>query len=403
MTRLLRIFTAGFIVCAVSLSIGCSKKSTDSPNTGGTPPGQTPVVEAVYPPGAHPGYTVRIIGQHFGTAPGTSSVNFGGVAATQYTGWSDVEIDVTVPGAAPTEMQQTSITVTVGGKTSAPLTFYKTPDRITRITADSLDNRDPCWVGSVSICFVRYEVKPGNILTSNLWRIDPSGETMTQRTFHDSITDYPSFDKANTLAYRCKKTGYHNIYKSTGIGNETIVTTGDLKDFQPAVAPQGNYDLALSRAIDVGGGVAYEIHGWSGGFTQLTDGPQDFHPTWSKHADSLAFERWETPRGTQIYVLDVLADSATRITSLDTSYWNPDWNHAYGKIAYWRTAASGPGIGHHNIYMMNPDGSDQVAVTELRSQVESPNWSPNGKQIVYADRVANVWDIYIVDVSSMVP
>ena len=38
------------------------------------------------------------------------------------------------------------------------------------------------------------------------------------------------------------------------------------------------------------------------------------------------------------------------------------------------------------IYLMNPDGSGQVRITDNQFSSYRPSWSPDGKQIVYARR-----------------
>ncbi len=54
--------------------------------------------------------------------------------------------------------------------------------------------------------------------------------------------------------------------------------------------------------------------------------------------------------------------------------------------------------GNSEIYIMNPDGSEQVNLTRHGSHDYSPVWSPTGKQILFAsDRSGKTLDLYLMD------
>ncbi|MCY4566873.1 MAG: hypothetical protein OXD49_01070 [Candidatus Poribacteria bacterium] len=54
--------------------------------------------------------------------------------------------------------------------------------------------------------------------------------------------------------------------------------------------------------------------------------------------------------------------------------------------------------GNSEIYIMNPDGSEQVNLTQHRASDTNPVWSPTGKQILFAsDRRQGVKDLYLMD------
>ena len=54
--------------------------------------------------------------------------------------------------------------------------------------------------------------------------------------------------------------------------------------------------------------------------------------------------------------------------------------------------------GNSEIYIMNPDGSEQVNLTRHRAHDFSPAWSPTGKQILFAsERGGKTTDIYVMD------
>ena len=56
--------------------------------------------------------------------------------------------------------------------------------------------------------------------------------------------------------------------------------------------------------------------------------------------------------------------------------------------------------GNRDIYLMNPDGSQQVNITNHRADDVSPAWSPIGDQLLFAsdrDRFQGSWDLYLMD------
>ncbi|MCG9133865.1 PD40 domain-containing protein [Candidatus Poribacteria bacterium] len=53
--------------------------------------------------------------------------------------------------------------------------------------------------------------------------------------------------------------------------------------------------------------------------------------------------------------------------------------------------------GNWDIYIMNPDGSEQKRVTQSSAGDYSPVWSPNGEQILFVSNREGVYDLYVID------
>ena len=54
--------------------------------------------------------------------------------------------------------------------------------------------------------------------------------------------------------------------------------------------------------------------------------------------------------------------------------------------------------GNAEIYIMNPDGTEQVNLTQHPAEDYDPAWSPDGKQILFSsDRTGNTFDLYLMD------
>ncbi|MXV82157.1 hypothetical protein F4X88_02580 [Candidatus Poribacteria bacterium] len=53
--------------------------------------------------------------------------------------------------------------------------------------------------------------------------------------------------------------------------------------------------------------------------------------------------------------------------------------------------------GNFEIYSMNPDGSDQINLTQHRAKDAAPVWSPTGEQILFTSDRDGIEDLYLMD------
>ena len=53
--------------------------------------------------------------------------------------------------------------------------------------------------------------------------------------------------------------------------------------------------------------------------------------------------------------------------------------------------------GNFEIYIMNPDGSDQINLTQHRARDSAPVWSPTGEQILFTSDRGGIEDLYLMD------
>ncbi len=116
--------TKTFLRSVLTLLLVAGLNSCSDMGTDPKPPVQTPnapAVTQVFPDSGFVGDTVFIHGTNFGTAQGSSTVQFGSVAAAEILAWQDTAITVKIPdGAASGAI---SITVTVGGSESNSAAF----------------------------------------------------------------------------------------------------------------------------------------------------------------------------------------------------------------------------------------------------------------------------------------
>lgn len=103
------------IFLSVMFFISACDDQGDPVSVVGTPPTLT----AIVPDSGAVGDTVMITGKKFGSAKGTSAVNFGSITASNIISWNDSSIRVKVPANSSTG----NVTVTVGGAKSAGRNF----------------------------------------------------------------------------------------------------------------------------------------------------------------------------------------------------------------------------------------------------------------------------------------
>ncbi len=53
--------------------------------------------------------------------------------------------------------------------------------------------------------------------------------------------------------------------------------------------------------------------------------------------------------------------------------------------------------GNFEIYLMNPDGSDQINLTQHRARDSAPVWSPTGEQILFTSDRGGIEELYLMD------
>ncbi len=83
---------------------------------------------------------------------------------------------------------------------------------------------------------------------------------------------------------------------------------------------------------------------------------------------------------------EVTRDSANQATS-------PDPTVLPGKIAFWS-----PKDGNEEIYLVNPDGSGEVRLTDHSATDREPTWSPDGKRIAFATNRDGNFESYVMNV-----
>jgi dipeptidyl aminopeptidase/acylaminoacyl peptidase len=148
----------------------------------------------------------------------------------------------------------------------------------------------------------------------------------------------------------------------------------------------------------------YTINPDGSGLNQLTqnsNGFFDHYPAWTSDGTRIAFGRATFTVKSQIYVMNADGTNATRITNNTFADRQPSWSPDGTKIAFVSDRD-----GNDEIYVMNADGSNQTRLTNNTSFDFDPAWSPDGTRIAFTTsrdfpnitgNVGNGFEIYLMN------
>ncbi len=173
--------------------------------------------------------------------------------------------------------------------------------------------------------------------------------------------------------------------------------------FSPALSPDGKkivYCGGLSSAPDL-----YVITLEGENVQRLTDTPglSEFEATWSPDGKQVAYIRSKDYQG-DLYIQDLEGNEPVCVTcsvrpswktSVMSVKWSPDGEHLayfiFGKKPLFQKWAP------FYIYIIAPDGSDQVPVIE-KGLPGQPFWSPDGRYLAFAFRPKPFYDSWGADI-----
>lgn len=93
----------------------------------------------------------------------------------------------------------------------------------------------------------------------------------------------------------------------------------------------------------------------------------------------------------EICVINADGSNLQRLTSNQVYDWHPNWSPDGKKIVF---VTNRDGAGTDEIYLMNPDGSGTVRLTHTKAEENTPIWHPDGNRIFFSSERDGNWELY---------
>jgi len=205
-----------------------------------------------------------------------------------------------------------------------------------------------------------------------------------------SVTD------ASSLLYLANKNGKQDLYLVTG-SVEKLVNEPSHSAYHPALSPDGRevlYTAKTRTTMNI-----WKADLTSGIVQQLTDQSSDQLPKWSPDGKRIAFLS-ERDGTSHIYLMESDGTNRTRLTTKKSAEsemaWSPDGN----TIAFLSPGSVSDGQKAH-VMVSGLDGSDYRNLTAgVNAEHGQIAWSPDSGRVAYTSRRNRQFDIFVTDLAT---
>lgn len=195
---------------------------------------------------------------------------------------------------------------------------------------------------------------------------------------------------AGHLAYSSERSGGYRIYVMNPDGSDAHRVGKKTGAFEPAWSPDGTRIAYMLNRDEGPEGGLYVMNADGSGNTQLAC-CSDGGLSWSPDGAAIAYRALPgsgMPAGIAIWRQSGLQSLTDEVAYDAWPTWSPDGT----RIAY---LAAGYGIHEFDLWLTNADGSGTPVL--LRKGANNPAWSPDGTKIAFEATVQSNTDIYVMD------
>jgi Tol biopolymer transport system component len=237
----------------------------------------------------------------------------------------------------------------------------------------------------------------GAVWFLNRSRASVDGTIFAQITDEAGAELFPSLSPdGKTVAYASKATGNWDIYRRRIGSNESIdLTAGSPDDdTQPSFSPDGR-QIAFRSARDGGGIFVMRADGT--GVRHLSKG--GYYPAWSPDGNQVAYSEEgiarpedRTTRLSRLWAVDVASGRKRLVTNSDGV--QPQWSPNGRYIVYWARDLDSD----RDVWMIPSGGGQPVRITRDPWLDWNPVWSPDGTYIYFCSNRGGSMGIWRIPV-----
>jgi Tol biopolymer transport system component len=119
-------------------------------------------------------------------------------------------------------------------------------------------------------------------------------------------------------------------------------------------------------------------------------------PTMTIHPGRIAFVSEGTIGSYQIKTINADGSEIVTLAQNELSYTSPEWSPDGKKIVFQSAQIESPVV--EDIWVMNADGTDKLNLTNDSAYNASPDWSPDGQKITFSSERDDNPEIYLINI-----
>jgi len=322
-------------------------------------------------------------------------------ASFDYDGWKSIGIDVVLDGSVSLEEERLHAEIHLHAIHAGEVLIakrYTGPRAAIRKLAHLISDNTLASFGTAGVATTRIGFasdRDSEHGRTRVWLMDYDGADQRPIT-RDSYMDYrPRYGPDGTaLSFLTRRTekapsviAVHDQAEPLSRGPEEVSSF--------SWSPDGSRIAFSSTRDDAGNSDIYVMHRDSGDVRRWTDHPSyDGWPTWSPSGEEIAFmsDRTGSP---QIFITDEGGSNVRQLPSLGTVNAEPAWSPSklHPEIAY----KSGIAGGELDIVIFDLATREERQLTSGSGMNESPDWSHDGRHIVFSSTRHGDPQIFIIN------
>ncbi len=251
---------------------------------------------------------------------------------------------------------------------------------VRRLTENRFDDWLPSWSPDGKVLLFASD-REGR--RQSIYVMDPDGNNVRRLTPENSNNWGASFSPdGKQIVFTSSRDGNNEVYVMNGDGTQQRrLTRSQVNEFAPSWAPDGTHIVFVGEHRQRGESLA-------SGDPDLFDGS----PASVALDEHAGVGQQQRGIDLELYIIHADGSNQTRLTFVNSDEFNPDWSPD-GKHIVFVSSRSG----NLDIFTMDTGGGSLKQVTDNRSDDWAPAWSPDGKRIVFVSDRNGAAQIYVVD------